>query len=124
MPTRLKIVGDNLIMNKDDINLILSRNIKKYRKVKKMTQADLAKRIGKTVEMICQLEKGSCGTKISTLIEIADALGVEVYQLFLDAPLLTIDDLSLDLVEIMHELQDQNDLYVRAVLNLIKTQKD
>lgn len=111
-------------MSKDDVNLILSKNVKKYRKAKKMTQADLAKRIGKTVEMICQLEKGSCGTKISTLIEIADALGVEVYQLFLDAPLLTIDDLSLDLVEIMHELQDQNDTYVRAIRDLVKAPRD
>ena len=81
-------------------------------------------KIGKSVEMICQLENGLSGTKLSTLLEIADELNIEVYQLFLDAPLLTIEDLSTDLVEIMHELQDQNDTYVRAVLNLVKAPRD
>lgn len=117
-------MGDNFNMNKDSVYLILSKNIKKYRKAKKMTQGDLAKKIGKSVEMICQLENGLSGTKLSTLLEIADELNIEVYQLFLDAPLLTIEDLSTDLVEIMHELQDQNDTYVRAVLNLIKAPRD
>ena len=107
-------------MAKDSASLILSQNIRKYRKLKKITQAQLAQRIHKTVEMVCQLENGISSTKISTVNEIADVLGVEVYQLFLEAPLLTIEDLSSDLVEIMHELQDQNPEYVRAIRNLIK----
>lgn len=111
-------------MQKDSASLILSQNIRKYRKLKKMTQAELAKRIHKTVEMVCQLENAVAGTKISTVNEIADVLGVEVYQLFLDAPLLTIGDMSPDLVEIMHELQDQNPEYVRAICNLIKAPRD
>lgn len=111
-------------MNKDNTSLILSKNIKKYRKNKRMTQGDLAKKIGKSVEMVCQLENGLSGTKLSTLLEIADVLGVEVYQLFLDAPLLTIEDLSTDLVEIMYELQDQNADYVRAIRDLVKAPRD
>lgn len=111
-------------MTKDNATLILSQNIRKFRKAKKITQAQLAKHINKTVEMVCQLENGISSTKISTLNEIADVLGVEVYQLFLEAPLLTIEDLSPDLVEIMRELQDQNDDYVRAVLQLVKAPKD
>ena len=111
-------------MTKDSASLILSQNIRKYRKMKKITQSELAKRIGKTVEMVCQLENGIASTKISTVNEIADVLGVEVYQLFLEAPLLTIEDLSPDLVEIMHELQDQNPEYVRAIRNLIKAPRD
>ncbi|MGN1063571.1 MAG: helix-turn-helix domain-containing protein [Alphaproteobacteria bacterium] len=111
-------------MTKDNATFILSQNIRKFRKAKKMTQAELAKRINKTVEMVCQLENGVSGTKISTLSEIAEVLGVEVYQLFLEAPLLTIEDLSPELVEIMQELQDQNELFVRALLQLVKAPKD
>lgn len=111
-------------MVKENTSLILSQNIRKYRKAKKITQAQLAEKIGKTVEMVCQLENGIASTKISTLNEIADVLGVEVYQLFLEAPLLTIEDLSPDLVEIMHELQDQNPEYVRAIRDLIKAPRD
>ena len=104
--------------------MILSQNIRKYRKLKKITQAQLAQRIHKTVEMVCQLENGISSTKISTVNEIADVLGVEVYQVFLEPPLLTIEDLSSDLVEIMHELQDQNPEYVHAIRNLIKAPRD
>lgn len=111
-------------MIKNDAVSILSKNIRKMRKSKKMTQAMLAERINKTVEMVCQLENGVSSTKITTLNDIADVFGVEVYQLFMETPLLAVNEFSPEMTEVLHELQDQNTPFVKAVLGLLKTPKD
>lgn len=50
---------------------------KEKRKEKKMTQKELAKRIGKKREYIARLEKGETDMQLSTFLSISDALGME-----------------------------------------------
>lgn len=56
-------------------------NIKKFRVSAGLTQLQLAKKVGVSEPMICQIERG---TKMPTVIlakEIADALNVDINEL-------------------------------------------
>lgn len=59
----------------------VSENIRRFREEKGISQAELARQVGVTQAMICQIERG---TKIPSLplgAEIAQALGREVANL-------------------------------------------
>lgn len=59
--------------------LILYQNIKKYRKLKGMSQDELAKRTGYTNRSaISRIEKGEIDLPQSKIISFAEALGVDV----------------------------------------------
>ena len=107
-------------MNKNKSLLILSQNIRRLRKEKGLTQARLADKIGKTVEMVCQLENGMVSTKISTLDLIADVLGVDVYQLFMDREALLYDRFTPELTDLFLDLQDQSPEYIKALALFLK----
>lgn len=107
-------------MTKKNSLLILSRNIRRLRKERRMTQAQLAEKINKTVEMVCQLENAMASTKISTLDEIATALGTDVYQLFMDRGILQYEQFSPELTDLFLNLQDQSPEYVSALNSFLK----
>lgn len=107
-------------MRKNKSLLILSQNIRRLRKEKGLTQAQLAEKIDKTVEMVCQLENGLVSTKISTLDAIADTLGVDVYQLFMDREALLYDRFTPELTDLFLDLQDQSPEYVKALTSFLK----
>lgn len=69
------------VMTEDELHETLSQNIKKYRKGK-FTQEQLAEKIGVSTQNINDIEGKRRWPRESTLIKIADALEVEVYQLF------------------------------------------
>ena len=108
-------------MTTKNATAVLSKNIRKIRKAKKMTQAQLAKQINKTVEMVCQLESGVSSTKISTLNDIAYVLDVEVHQLFMDSNQANVKTFPGELGEIVSELQGKSPSYLQAVLTLVKS---
>lgn len=107
-------------MIKNKSLLILSQNIRRLRKERGLTQANLAEKIEKTVEMVCQLENGMVSTKITTLDAIADVLGVDVYQLFMDRESLLYDRFSPELTDLFLELQDQSPEYIKALSCFLK----
>lgn len=60
-----------------DINWeIFGRNVRKYRKRKNLTQEQLAALCNMQPNSISRIEKGTAGTKISGLLDLADALEV------------------------------------------------
>lgn len=61
--------------------LLLSKRLKEARKAKKMTQEALGKEIGVTKVSICCYENGSRTPTLDTLIDLANALGVEITYL-------------------------------------------
>lgn len=73
-------------MTEDELHETLSQNIKKYRKGK-FTQEQLAEKIGVSTQNINDIEGKRRWPRESTLIKIADALGIEVYQLFVSQQL-------------------------------------
>ena len=70
------------VMNEIELRDTLSLNIKKYRKGK-FTQEQLAEKIGVSSQNINDIEGKRRWPRESTLIKIADALGIDVYQLFI-----------------------------------------
>lgn len=68
----------------DDIYLSVAKNIKKYRKIKKMTQKELAKRSGYSYAFIRRIEGPNCKKNFSlqTILIISNALNIEIKSLF------------------------------------------
>ena len=61
----------------------LRRRIADFRKARKLTQAQLAKRVGCSVEFISLVERGVNAPSVARLEHFATALGVEVAELFI-----------------------------------------
>ena len=57
-------------------------NLKALRKRRKLTQAQLAARVGCTQGTVSRIEAGDLNVSLSLLKQIADALQVEPYELF------------------------------------------
>ncbi len=81
------------VMTEVELQETLSLNIKKYRKGK-FTQEQLAEEIGVSAQNINDIEGKRRWPRESTLVKIASALGIEVYQLFIPQDLnsVNIDD--------------------------------
>ena len=59
----------------------IGENIKLLREIKKMTQEDLAQKLGVTSSNVSQIESGDRGLSIEKAVLIADALGVSLMDL-------------------------------------------
>ena len=68
-------------MTKEELCGVLSENIKKYRKGF-FTQESLAEEVGLSVQQINGIECGRKFVSTESLLKIANALKVQVYQLF------------------------------------------
>ncbi|WP_222861359.1 helix-turn-helix domain-containing protein [Seonamhaeicola marinus] len=62
--------------------LEFGRNLKKIRKSKGFTQAELANDIGIEISQISRIERGIINTSISTSYEISKALKIDIGELF------------------------------------------
>ena len=70
-------------MNLSEIQSRLGENIKKQRKLKKLTQAELAEKADVSDDMIRSLEQGRTWLSDKTLSQITEALEVDVVKLFM-----------------------------------------
>lgn len=72
-------------LNKN-IYIIIAKNIKKYRKIKKMTQKELAHKCGYSYAYIRRIEAPNCSKNFSilTIYHICKALDVNVGSIFED----------------------------------------
>lgn len=72
--------------NKRNIYIIVSQNIKKYRKLQKITQKELACRCGYSYTYIRQIEGPNSpkNFSIATIYNICDALNIEISSIFKD----------------------------------------
>lgn len=71
-------------MNQEDIYIIISKNIKKYRLINNMTQRELADKSGYSYAYIRQLEGPNCikHFSIQTIYNLSKTLNVNIKQLF------------------------------------------
>ncbi len=72
----------NASMTEEELKSVFSENIKKYRNGK-YTQESLAEKIGVSSQNINDIEGKRRFPRTDTLVKIAEALNVEVYQLFI-----------------------------------------
>ena len=72
----------NASMTENELKAVFSDNIKKYRSGK-FTQETLAEKTGVSAQNINDIEGKRRFPRTDTLVKIAEALDVEVYQLFI-----------------------------------------
>lgn len=77
-------------MTEDDIQKRLSDNIRKYRKLKNMTQGELAKAVGMSKEAIKSIESGINWPSKSSLSKLCTFFNLDGYRFFLPAEDITI----------------------------------
>ena len=80
-------------MTESDLRTIFGGNIKKYRTIKGFSQAGLAEIIDISPNFVSEIETGKRWLSSDTLVNLADALDVEVYEL-LKPPQIPTDDIS------------------------------
>ena len=66
----------------DERYLLLGYNIAYFRKLSKLTQMQLAKKIGISRTHLSRIEIGECVPSLSLVFDIADALYLPVKELF------------------------------------------
>lgn len=66
----------------DERYLLLGYNIAYFRKLSKLTQMQLAKKVGISRTHLSRIETGECVPSLSLVFDIADALYLPVKELF------------------------------------------
>jgi transcriptional regulator with XRE-family HTH domain len=66
-----------------DLRQILSKNIKLLRKQRSLSQIELAEKADISIPFLSNIERGNKWPHPDTLTKLAEALGVEVYALFI-----------------------------------------
>jgi transcriptional regulator with XRE-family HTH domain len=68
-------------MEDKEVRLVLAKNLKLYRGLRAMSQAMLAEKAGISIPFLSDIERGNKWPYMDTLIHIANALNVDVYEL-------------------------------------------
>lgn len=105
------------MMKENDFTVLLGHRIKKLRKERGLSQEQLAERIDKSVDTVSNIERGKFSPRLDTALELAEALDVEVFELFQvrDLPLEDKEKTKL-LDEIFDLLKDQSDEILQFTL--------
>jgi transcriptional regulator with XRE-family HTH domain len=69
-------------MAKDYIRVVLSGNLRKLRKYREWSQTELAKKANISMNFLSEIERGRKWPYPETLQNLAEALGVEVFDFF------------------------------------------
>jgi len=69
-------------MNEQELRAILSKNIKRHRNSRNLSQADLAEKLDISVNFLCNIENGNRWVSPQTLVKFAATLNIEPYELF------------------------------------------
>ncbi len=101
-----------------DLKSIVGEKIKSLRKLKKWTQAELAEKVGIEPVSIARIETGLNFPKEENLVSIANALNIEVSELF-------SKDEAVDKETIVGYIQSTitglNDRDLNILYNMVKT---
>lgn len=84
-------------MTEQDLRITLSRNLRKLRSYRNLSQADFAEKIDISIPFLSHIENGKKWVSPATLVKMADALNIEVYELL--KPETIISDNTVNLLE-------------------------
>ena len=109
-------------MTEFELRAVLSQNIKRFRGYRKLSQADFAEKINISIPFLSDIENGKKWASPITFVKIADALGIEVYELL--KPESIIPDNAVNILEkytfdihqlIEKTLHDIQDHYIKQI---------
>ncbi|MBQ8459048.1 helix-turn-helix transcriptional regulator [bacterium] len=86
----------------DNVKELLGKRIRELRKARKLTQEELAEKIGIGTPNISYFETGKFSPAIETLQKIAQALNVEIYELYMFQPLKSTQEIKQELINKMN----------------------
>jgi len=78
-------------MTEQKLRAILSKNIKRHRQSRNLSQADLAEKLDISVNFLCNIENGNRWISPQTLVKFANVMKIEPYELFKPAEALPPD---------------------------------
>ena len=111
-------------MDCKNVKTEFGKRVKYYRKLKKITQFELANIIGKSEDTISNIERGIPSTGIELMYHIAKALDVEVVQFFDEDSIKTISnfDVKRNLLyeEIVGLLKTRDEDFIRHLIAVLQ----
>ena len=84
-------------MTEKDLRAILSQNIRRFRGFRKLSQADFAEKVDISIPFLSDIENGKKWLSPTTLVKMADALDIDVYELL--KPETIIPDNAVNILE-------------------------
>ena len=69
-------------MTEKELKTIVLTNIKRYRDLRKWTQAQLAEKLDISVNFVSDVENGKKWISVATIVKLASVLNIEPYELF------------------------------------------
>ncbi|MDR2259006.1 MAG: helix-turn-helix domain-containing protein [Treponema sp.] len=81
-------------MGGDRVRFILAGNLKLYRNRRNWSQADLAEKSGLSVVYLSDIERGNKWPYLDTLVKLAEAFEMEVFELLKPQEVLSADAAS------------------------------
>ena len=103
-------------MTEQELRGILSKNIKRYRQSRNLSQADLAEKLDISVNFLCNIENGNRWISPQTLVKFASALNIEPYEMFKPA-----EAMPPDMPNILNKCLDEAVIAVTQTLNEIRS---
>ena len=79
----MKKLPHNAFMTLEELNLVYTTNIKEKRKERGLKQRELAEKAGLSEKFLSDIESGRRWGKYDTLLSLANALGIEPFELLL-----------------------------------------
>ena len=91
-----------------DIKQQLGKRIQEYRKLRKYTQEELSEKIGVDTVSLSKIETGRNYPSAENLGKIAEALNVEIYELFVFDTILSNEELLNEIYSDINKLANDN----------------
>lgn len=104
-----------------DIKQIVGKRVQKYRKQISLTQEALAELIGIDTISLSKIETGRNYPTSENITKLANALGVEIYELFVDDALKSNEQLLKEILSDIDKISNNNQklLILKASINSI-----
>jgi len=109
-------------MTEFELRAILSQNIKRFRGYRRLSQADFAEKINISIPFLSDIENGKKWASPFTLVKIAEALNIEVYELLKPESIIPdkaaniLEKYSSDIYQIFGEtLQNIQNHYIQQI---------
>jgi transcriptional regulator with XRE-family HTH domain len=103
-----------------NLKQIFGLNVQKYRKLRKITQEKLAEIVGVDSTSISSIETGKYFVSADNLLKIANALNVEVSELFEMENVETAENLYNDIIFILESYKDDCTI-LKSIKNYLKS---
>lgn len=91
-----------------DLKKFFGINVQKYRKLNKLTQERLAELVGIDATTVSLIERGKCFSSAETLLKIANALNINVPELFYFENLHPNEDTYCEILKLLELFKDDS----------------